>query len=348
MDEASRRAVARLQGRRLLRDAAVAVVAVIAGWLIIAGGGAVWQHLTTARSSSPPWVPPRSFAQSLASYMKAARAVPLPDTSNTLVKLQIAYLYRDSAQWESAERICREVLRETRDPEEVSVVRHLVVELDQAREVWRQATAATAPVPLPPPPVPLAPRVAPAPRPPLPAARPAEPVPSLPPPPSAATPDLMAGASIVGWFESALPIAVRMFADQVSAYLVLAGEQAYTRQITQRDLELQLLQRVRARLARQVQRVTATIRPDGIVGSATVSLGQMTFPVAARVGVAAVDDRPHVLLHEVTIGAMRVPGPLLRLLESRVNQVIDRERLPVKITRIEFGDGYAMITAERA
>lgn len=347
VEEASRRAVDRMARRRLLRD-----IAATSGMLVIvlavAGLGAwAWRWAYPVRERAPAPGAPWSLEEAAREFAELAGAIRPPAPSHPLVLLETAMLYAGYGEWDRAERLCHSVIATTRDPEEIAVARHVLLHLDASRAAgpvpsrwpWPPAAPHVGPSPPGPPPAPPAgaraqiPSVAP------------EPVP--PPTPRAQALEVpVAGASVLAWLESALPVAVRVFATQLSAYVTSIGERSLTRAYSDRDLQVFVVQGLERRFARQVRDVTARIRPDGIAVSGTVIIGPMTLPVASRVGLTVVEATPHVALHALTIGVVEVPGLLLRLLEGRINQVIDRERLPLAVTACEFREGQVMISVE--
>ncbi len=169
------------------------------------------------------------------------------------------------------------------------------------------------------------------------------------PQPSPAGPEgpvLQAGSPLMGWIESFLPLFVDVFCERLARYMQVVGETAITRRFTEQEFRELVVRRVRERFPGQVTDVTANIRSNGFIGAGTVRLGILTFTVRARVGIQLVEDRPHTRIEEIRVGAIEIPETLRTMLETRVNQVIDRAQYPLKIKKYELSDGYALISVE--
>ena len=171
------------------------------------------------------------------------------------------------------------------------------------------------------------------------------------PSPPAATPAetdqrLEVGSPITKWLEGFLPIFVEVFADRLARYMQVIGEKSLTRRFTEEEFREMVVRRIEQRFPGQIKHVVTKIRPEGFVGSGTVKLGILQFQVSAQMGIVLQEERPHVEIHEVRIGAIPVPAPLLKFLERQVNVSIDQKQYPLKVKRYELREGYALISVE--
>ncbi len=169
---------------------------------------------------------------------------------------------------------------------------------------------------------------------------------SLPPAPAPQDDRLEAGSPIVRWLEDFLPIFVEVFAERLARYMQVIGETSLTRRFTEEEFRELVVRRIEQRFPRQISYVVTKIRPDGFFGSGTVKLGILQFQVAARLGIALHEERPHVEVHEVRVGNIPIPAPLLKFLEQRVNQRIDQKQYPLQVKQYDLRDGYALISVE--
>lgn len=258
-------------------------------------------------------------------------AYPFPTSAGpTFIKLKLALEHYLGWEFDQAERLTQEVLWETRDPEEIAVVRQMLVQLDEARslptarkvlrpssefsvrsvEIIRRAFVA-APVPDPP---------------------------SLE----------AAGRPLLSWLEKSLPVCLDLVGEQLHRYLEVVGEERMTRVFTEKEFQLHVLNRMQKRFPSEIQDLVTKFRPDGIAGSGTVRLGSLKFRVFSRMNILLEEGRPHAVIHEARIGSIPVPAGLLKLLERRVNRTIDRQDPPVRIKLLELREGTARVSVEIA
>ena len=248
-------------------------------------------------------------------------AAPLSSPSQW-TKLQAGYAHHSRGEWGPAEQAYRAVLRDTRDPEEIAIVHELMAVLSASPHPV--ATPPTAPTPATTPPV--------------------EPGPeifgqlSAPPP----------GVTGIAWFQTALPQCIRLVTDQIAQYLQTEGAAQLTRKYSEEEFQMIVVRGIQQRFPEQLTDVDAHIRANGFVGSGVVHLGLLPIPLAVRVGVTLVHDRPHAVLHEVRIGVLEIPALFRQFMETKVNQAIDQQPLPLKITQCDLADGSVIITAALA
>lgn len=159
---------------------------------------------------------------------------------------------------------------------------------------------------------------------------------------------LAEGSPLMGWMEKFLPVFVDVFTVRLSRYMEVAGEKELHRQFTQIEFQDLVVREVQRRFPGQVKGIQAEIHPNGFVGSGTVKLGLLSFPVRARLGIKVVEERPHVLLEEIQVAKVPLPRPILKLLESRINANIDQGDYPLKIKQYTLREGYAIISVELA
>ncbi len=168
------------------------------------------------------------------------------------------------------------------------------------------------------------------------------------PPPSLTAAALSEGSPLINWMEGFLPVFVDVFADRLAKYMAAAGETSLTRRFTDMEFRDLVARHVQQRFPGQVSELQARIHPDGFVGTGTVRLGLLTFPMKLRVGVAVVNEKPNAILHELTVGKFPLPKPLLSYLEKRVNASVQKSRYPLKVKQYDLREGYALISVELA
>lgn len=275
-----------------------------------------------------------------------------PPLAPALVKLRLGYEYHRRREYAQAEAWYWEVLHEAKDSEILEITRQLLEQVQQLTP--RSPSAHPAHIRLPTTrPIPLlmhsmtpkamtsstGPRTAGTPR--L-----AEVLPSAV---SAAAPALTVGTGIpeATGIGNAIPVFVRAFTERLSDYLELVGERTLTRKLTNQDLQLVLIPRIQGRFQGRVTDLVVRIHPEDFVGTAIVHVGPLEVPVQCRLGMTAVDDRPRVAFHELTLGGIQVPRLFLKLMEDDANRAIARDRLPLKIKQFELREGAALILVER-
>lgn len=165
-------------------------------------------------------------------------------------------------------------------------------------------------------------------------------------PEAAAIISLAADSSLMKWLEQFLPIFVEVFSERLIQYMEAVGKKSLTREFTEVEFKDLVLRRVQGKFAGYVSSVNTRIHPDGFIGSATVRLGELTFPVEARIGISVVDEKAHAVIEEIKMENL-VFSPESRLeLETRINIAIDQQRYPLKIKKYELYEGYALISVE--
>lgn len=244
-------------------------------------------------------------------------------------KLQIGFRYQQIGEWDQAQRMYEEVLWETRDPEDLTAVRELMVRLEEERVNRKPASPA---------------RLG---RKPGRAA-----IPPMRPPQSAEglqTPTLaQAGRPFLSWLETSVPVFVEMTAQRLARYMEAVGEKELTRECTEAEFRQVVVRPLSGRFGKEISDLSATIQPNGIVGAGTLHLGRLAFRVASRIGIALADGRPRAVLYEAKIGTLQVPEPVLKFLEKKINRLIARKLLPLKIKRVDFRQGKAFVSVEIA
>ena len=171
-----------------------------------------------------------------------------------------------------------------------------------------------------------------------PAAAPRAPIPSMDP--------LAPSGPLLKLVEQFLPLFVETFSDRLSRYMQVAGEKQLTRRFTQEEFRSLVVRRVQDKFPGKVTDVMTEIHSDGFMGTATLRVGVLSFNVQAKVGILVRNDRPYTLLREIKVGKITLPDPLLKYLEERVNETVDKKKYPLKVTQCELQEGYALISVE--
>lgn len=162
--------------------------------------------------------------------------------------------------------------------------------------------------------------------------------------PQVFSPMLAEGTPVMKWLEGFLPTFIDIFMSRLSRYMQAVGETEITRRFTEQEFEQLVIRRIQQRFPRQVAGMTVKIRSDGFIGSGTVQLGILSFPVRTRIGVTIIQERPHAVIHEVKIGKLVMPKSLRKILEKRVNESINRARYPLRVKEYKLSDGFADIS----
>lgn len=157
---------------------------------------------------------------------------------------------------------------------------------------------------------------------------------------------LAEGGPVVKWLESFLPLFVDVFSDRLAKYMHAVGEKELTRRFTELEFRDLVVRQIEKRFPDQVSGLQTRIQPDGFVGSGNVRLGILRFSVEARIGITVVNEKPYAIIQEVRVGKLTVPGPLKKMLENRVNALIDRAEYPLKVKQYSLKQGYAVISVE--
>lgn len=147
--------------------------------------------------------------------------------------------------------------------------------------------------------------------------------------------------------ESLLVTFVRVFDDRLSFYLELAGETALTRAYTEKEFRELVVDRVQQLFLGQIYDIVIAIHPDGFVGSATLFIESQAVELITRMGIVAVNDRPHVAIQEVRINSQVVDQGAKTQLEDRVNRKIDQSRFLIKVKWIDLSEGRALLSVAR-
>jgi len=157
---------------------------------------------------------------------------------------------------------------------------------------------------------------------------------------------LAEGTPLMNWLENFVPVFVEVFTNRLARYMQIAGVKELTRRFSGDEFNKLVVRRVRERFPGQVKNVKMQIREDGYVGTGTVKLGILTFPVKARIGIEVIEERAHVIIQEIRVGKLSVPEPLRKILETRVNLAVVKAKYPLRIKEYQLEDGYAFISVE--
>ncbi len=139
------------------------------------------------------------------------------------------------------------------------------------------------------------------------------------------------GLPVLGWLEKTTPTFVEVFEERLAEYIRHVGEHQLSRRLTEQEFLRIVVKRVQERYAGQISDPHVSITPEGFEGSIVVHLGLLTFPVEGKVNILLVKERPHVEILRLAVGRVPVPGMLRQLLQSRVNDVVDRAKMPLRV-----------------
>lgn len=154
------------------------------------------------------------------------------------------------------------------------------------------------------------------------------------------------GSPLMTRLEHLLPVFVQVFDERLALLIEAVGEDHLTRKYSEQEFEEMVVQRVREMLPGQLNDITVKIHPDGMVGKGTARLESRSIPVQVRAGVTVVSDRIHLFFQEVRIGNQTAPDEVRSLLETRVNEKLDRLRLLLKVKSVNLGEGWALLSVE--
>ncbi len=174
--------------------------------------------------------------------------------------------------------------------------------------------------------------------------------PSTPVPVKATEPSNLfaVGSPLLNWLENFLPVFVSVFNDRLTKYMEAVGEKELTRRFSEAEFGELVLREVERRFPGQVTGIQTKIHPDGFTGSGDVHLVMLKFRVEAKIGIVVKDFKPNAILQNIRIGKIDLPSPLLKFLQERVNQAIDRKRYTLRVKEYKLNEGYALISVEVA
>lgn len=152
----------------------------------------------------------------------------------------------------------------------------------------------------------------------------------------------------VSWLESSLPLFVEIFSERLYQYMSVARETELARRFTDPELKLHVVQRVQEKFAGQLSDVDTQILPSGILASGVVSVGLLRYRLLGRFQIMLEEEYPHLVIDEIQMGDQPIPGFLLRQIEARVNEAIDRQNHLLRVKEFQLYDGWAYISVEIA
>lgn len=151
---------------------------------------------------------------------------------------------------------------------------------------------------------------------------------------------------ILAGLELALPMFIEAFDTRLSRYLEVVGERRIARMFSERDLYNVLLDKVQSQYPEAIREPVVKISADGFTGSLFLSFGRINAKLQGRVWLSPTRGRLHVGLEELSINGTAVPRDLLKVMERDVNQLIDAQRLALKVTDFWMRDGAVWISVE--
>lgn len=152
------------------------------------------------------------------------------------------------------------------------------------------------------------------------------------------------GAPLIAWLDRSLPLFAEVFFEHLARFMRMSGVTELSRRFTQEKFQRLVVRRVEERFPGRVKDISTEIHEDGFVGSGTVHLGTLRFPVRGRVGIVVRNERPYAVIHEIQVGTIAVPEGLRKFLEGRVNRAIEKAQQSLKIQKYELREGYAQIS----
>lgn len=151
---------------------------------------------------------------------------------------------------------------------------------------------------------------------------------------------------ILAGLELALPMFVEAFDTRLSRYMEVAGQRKISRMFSEKDLYNVLLGRVQTEYPGAIREPAIKIRADGFAGDIRLNFGDINARLQGRLGLSPTQGRLHVDLYELGIDGVAVPRDLLRVMERDVNQMIDAQRLVLKVTEFWMREGEVWISVE--
>ena len=156
------------------------------------------------------------------------------------------------------------------------------------------------------------------------------------------------GSPLMTRMEQLLPVFVQVFDERLALLIEAVGEDHLTRKYTDAEFQDMVVQRVKEMLPGQLSDIAVQIHPDGIVGKGTARVESRSIPVQVRARVTVANDRLHLIFEEVQVGNRTAPEEVRKLLETHVNEKLDRLKLLLKIKWVNLGEGWALLSVELA
>ena len=156
------------------------------------------------------------------------------------------------------------------------------------------------------------------------------------------------GSPLISRLEYLLPVFVQVFDERLALLIEMVGEDHLTRKYSEQEFQEMVVQRVREMLPGQLNDIAVKIQPDGVVVTGVVRLESRSIPIQVRSGVTVVNDRLHLFLQDVQIGNRVASDEVRKMLETHVNQKLDRLRLLLKVKWVNLGPGWALLSVELA
>ncbi len=145
---------------------------------------------------------------------------------------------------------------------------------------------------------------------------------------------------------TSIPLFIEVAADRLARALEVVGEIEISREFTEREFHQIVVPALQNRFSGRLADVRIRIHSDGIAGSGTLALGDRLFRLTSEVGMELLDDRPQVIFHEIRVNDVRMPRAVVERVQTRVNQLIDRHRYPIRFRELELMEGAIWIEGE--
>lgn len=154
------------------------------------------------------------------------------------------------------------------------------------------------------------------------------------------------GTSIITWFESIFPTMVRTFEERLLPSVQAMEGREVIIKYSEREFQQVVVKQLQARTLQQIQNLVVQFHPDGIHGSGVFTLGPMPVPFTFRANIQIVDGKPHAVVDALNTGGIDIPQLLLKPLETRVNEAIDRDRLPLELKWFRVEEDQVLVSAQ--
>ncbi len=59
-------------------------------------------------------------------------------------------------------------------------------------------------------------------------------------------------------------------------------------------------------------------------------------------------DRPRLVIRQIQVDGVEIPDEFKELLQLRVNEMVERQRFPIKFKLFELKEGSALVSVERS
>lgn len=151
----------------------------------------------------------------------------------------------------------------------------------------------------------------------------------------------------VEWLEKIVPQFVEVTAQQLSAYMTAVGEEQVTRVYTEKEFQQVVTDTVLARMGGRMADASIGMSPDGIRGTVVLLLEEgAPVRLSSWMDLQLQSGRPKVVVREIRVEEEAIPDDIAKTVEWRVNQIMERQRYPVRFTQMQIRRGSMLVCAE--